>query len=234
MAAAPTGGVVYVSDAAAVIDDSGIEASANPVDAAQVVSGDIDAGGGCSSLTFIDPTAAAPPKGQPLCTRRTPGALHDCPAGIGQSSSGVIGPNGGTITLQGQQGPVSGVPFSIAIPPGALSAPTTITVTELNTPPPAGFADWSPLYRIDPVDLQLAAPAKLTVPFSNSCCQSTAAPCVNTLSRGMGLFWSGQDTCVIERLPSSYVNAGIEQASTTRLGFAIVGFADLGGEPYCR
>jgi hypothetical protein len=70
----------------------------------------------------------------------------------------------------------SGVPFEMVIPPNALSVPTTITVTELAVPPPAGFADWSPLYRIDPVDLVLAVPATLTVPFSNDCCVGNAGP----------------------------------------------------------
>jgi hypothetical protein len=235
-ASAVTVGGASVLEGGAVtrVRDSSIEATSEPVDATQIVSGDLDAGGGCWVLTFTDPTGATPLSGQSVCTRRTPGAFRDCPAGIGQSSSGVIGPDGGTVTLQGQQGPVSGVPFSISIPPNALAAPTTITVTELSTPPPAGFADWSPLYRIDPVDLRLAAPATLIVPFSNSCCRSTTAPCGASFSRAMGLFWSGQDTCVLERLPSSYVNAGIEQGSATRLGFAIVGFANLGGDPYCH
>jgi hypothetical protein len=219
--------------ATTLVGDSSIEAPSNPVDAAQVNSGDLDAGGGCSSLTFVDPTGAAPLDGQSICSRRTPDAFHDCPAGIGQSASSVIGPEGGMVTLEGQQGPVSGVPFSISIPPHALSASTAITVTELSTPPPEGFADWSPLYRIDPVDLQLAAPATLTIPFSNDCCEPGTA-CESSFSRAMGLFWSGQDTCVLERLPSSYVNAGVEQGSTTRLGFAIVGFADLGSDPYCQ
>jgi hypothetical protein len=126
------------------------------------------------------------------------------------------------------------VAFTITFPPNAVATATTITVTELRAPPPAGFADWSPLYRLDPVGLVLAAPATLSIPFSNGCCQpGSGVPCGGAFSRAMGLFWSGQDTCGLERLPSSYVNAGVEQGTTTRLGFAIVGFATLGGVPYC-
>jgi hypothetical protein len=200
----------------------------------QLASSDVDAGGGCTALSFLDPTGSVPESGSSLCTRRMAGTFPDCPSGQGQSKSAVIGPAGGTVQLEGQQGPVSGAPFSIEIPPNALSTPTTVTVTELAAPPPPGFADWSPVYRIDPVDLVLAAPAKLTIPFSNDCCGDHSTPCTSTISRTMSLFWSGQDTCALERLPDSYVNAGVEQGSTTRLGFAVVGFVSVGEATYCR
>jgi hypothetical protein len=200
----------------------------------QLASSDVDAGGGCTALSFLDPTGSVPESGSSLCTRRIAGTFPDCPSGQGQSNSVVIGPAGGTVQLEGQQGPVWGAPFSIEIPPNALSTPTAITVTELAVPPPPGFADWSPLYRVDPVDLVLAAPARLTIPFSNDCCGDHSSPCVSTVPRTMSLFWSGQDTCSLERLPDSYVNAGVEQGSTTRLGFAVVGFVSAGDATYCR
>jgi hypothetical protein len=115
-------------------------------DVTTVVSGDLDAGGGCASLSFVDPT--------------------------------------------------SSVPLS--------------------------------------VDLVLAAPAKLTVPFSNDCCVGHTGPCTSSFSRSMGLYWSGQTTCALDRLPDSYVNAGVEQGSTTRLGFAAVGFVSAGDALYCQ
>ncbi len=231
-------GATSESDGGAAVtwtpDAESPDATSDREEIPSVVAGDLDAGGGCASLSFVDPTSSVPLSGSSMCTRRNPGAFSGCPAGIGQSNTVVIGPSGGTVQLEGQQGMASGVPFEMMIPPNALTTATTITVTELAVPPPAGFADWSPLYRLDPVDLVLAAPATLTVPFSNDCCIGNAVPCTSSFSRTMGLYWSGESTCGLVRLPDSYVNAGVEQASTTHLGFAAVGFASAGDALYCQ
>jgi hypothetical protein len=196
-----------------------------------MTSEDVDAGGRCTSLTFVDPTGALPLSGS-ICSRSKPNSSSylNCAAGSGKSNSATIGPAGGTLELQVALGT-----FSMTFAPNAVASPTQITVTELAVPTPAGFADWTPLYRVDPVDLVLAAPAKLNVPFGNSCCPAGTAICGPVyFSRDMGLFWSGAEACTLERLSDSYVNAGIEQSSTTRLGFAIVGFASVGGATYCQ
>jgi hypothetical protein len=126
----------------------------------------------------------------------------------------------------GQQGIASGVPFTLTIPPTALSTPTVVTITELATPPPNGFVDWSPVYRIDPVDTPLTTPASLSIPISNGRGFSVA-------DRNMSIFWSGQSTCALERLPSSYLNAGFAQGSTLRLGYAIAGYVHAGCVASC-
>jgi hypothetical protein len=185
-----------------------------------------DGAGPCTSLSIVDPGNSTQPAGPCLCTRRDANPAGTCPKGVGQSASATIGPEGGTLTLMGQQGAASGVPFTLTIPPTALSTPTAVTVTELSTPPPGGFVDWSPVYRIDPVDAILTTPASLDIPISNG--RGTSAA-----DQSMSIFWSGPQTCTLQRLPSSYTNAGFAQGSTTRFGYTIVGYVHAGNATYC-
>jgi hypothetical protein len=64
------------------------------------------------------------------------------------------------------------------------------------------------------------------VPFSNGLG-------VSVYGQGLGVFWSGTSTCDLERLPSSYANAGFGQGSTLRFGYAIVGYVHAGSATYC-
>lgn len=183
--------------------------------------------GPCAALGVTRGSTAAQPGGPCICTRRDANPAGNCPRGVGQSASATIGSEGGTITLDGQAGPSSGVPFTLTIPPTALSTPTKITVTELATPPPDGFVDWSPYYRIDPVDLVLTVPAQLKVPISNG--RGSASYDAN-----MHVFSSSASACSLEPLASSYANAGFMQANTLRLGYVIAGYADVGAATYCQ
>jgi hypothetical protein len=135
----------------------------------------------------------------------------------------VIGPAGGTLALVGQQG--LGVAFEITFPPSALAAPTTITITETRLAIPSGFVDWSPVYRVDPVGLELAEAARVKVPFSQG---------RGTSLGGGELFWSSDTPCELRRLPSSYTNAGFNNANVGRLGYAISGKAQLGSASMCQ
>ncbi len=183
--------------------------------------------GVCGALT-IDRTGAAPqPTGACVCTRRDANPAGDCPRGVGQSASAMIGPEGGTISLEGQAGPSSGVPFTLTIPPAALATTMKITVTELATPPPEGVVDWSPYYRIEPVDLALAAPASIMVPTSNG--RGSALS-----DEHMKVFASGSSACALEPVGNSYNNAGFMNAKITRLGYLIAGYANVGAATYCQ
>jgi hypothetical protein len=125
--------------------------------------------------------------------------------------------------LAGRQG--VGVPFEISFPPTALATDTCITVTETALPPPPGFVDWSPVYRIDPVGLTLATAATVKVPFSQG----------REVAYGGGeLFWSAESPCTLARLPSSYTNAGFNNANVGRLGYAISGRAQGGSATLCQ
>ena len=150
------------------------------------------------------------------CTRRVPGGeAFQCPVGVGQSVTATIGPDGGTITLVGQQGKASGVPFTLEIPPGALAPNVAITVTETDLAPPSALTDYSPVYKIEPASLELAVSAKVTIPWSNA---------QTWVGGELAMYWSGG--CApgtFARVGDSYVNAGFQQGSTKKLGWAVVG-----------
>ena len=181
----------------------------------------------CPMVTVNAPATSVQPDGGGnvgvcLCTRRDMIPAGMCPRGVGQSTAATIGPAGGTVSLKAQQGT-----FTLDIPPTALAADIQITITETAIAPPAGFVDYSPVYRIDPIDLALAVPAKLTVPFSNG-------RGVGVSDQNMAIFWSSANPCTLERLPSTYINAGFAQGSTLNGGYAIVGYGSTGGVPYCN
>jgi hypothetical protein len=132
-----------------------------------------------------------------------------CPAGSGESVMGMVADAGGTIELTGTMS-TRGAAARLEIPRGALAGPTVITITETDMPPPAGYVDGSPIYRIDPSDLMLAKPAVLTIPFA--VLSGTVPP--------LAIYQIVGDTFV--KVPDSYLNAGFLQGSikTTGLYFA--------------
>jgi hypothetical protein len=136
----------------------------------------------------------------------------------------TIGPMGGILTLDGQQGT-----FMFTIPPTALMSPTEITITETAIPPPAGFVDYSPVYSVEPLDLALSVPASLVMPYSNG-------RGVDVADDNLAIFWSASASTplLIQRLPSSQPNAGFETGSTLQGGYAIIGYASAGRVPYCN
>ncbi len=179
--------------------------------------------GVCNGIALVNPGPPARPLGTTgcYCTRRDAVPVGMCPRGVNQSASVTIGPEGGEISLVGQQG--VGVAFNLKFPPGAIATPTLITVTETSLPPPAGSVDFSPVYRIDPVGLVLAEPAALKLPWSQD--QICGAPTV---------FWSATSLCRLEVLPSSYYNAGFNNGNIGRLGYAMTGYYEAGTAPACQ
>jgi ZU5 domain len=91
-------------------------------------------------------------------------------AGAGASSDalqGIIGPRGGE--LVGQAGSaLDGV--HLVIPPGALSADTTIAIRPADSDAalPKTAVRCGPEFTIEPAGLELAVPATLTLPFDES------------------------------------------------------------------
>ena len=180
----------------------------------------------CTAIGLVNPGGdCVVPSDLCLCTRRDTVPVGMCPRGVGQSASATIDASGGTISLQGQQGLASGVSFSITFPPTAISSATLITVTETSLPPPAGMADYSPIYQVEPTGLVLNTAAQVVVPFS----QGRGSYCDTPT-----LFWSATSLCDLERLPSGYANAGFMQGNIGRLGYAITGFYSDGDTPYCQ
>src|SRR4029079_12977953 len=93
----------------------------------------------------------------------------------------------------------------------AVQAPTVITITETECPPPSAYVDFSPVYQFDPPNLVLAKPATVRIPWSNS--QQTGSNLSIFLSNGAGF----------ERVADSYTNAGFMQGSFTHFGSAFSG-----------
>jgi hypothetical protein len=164
--------------------------------------------------------------GCPLCTRRLgPGNAHDCPQGGNATGGKVIGPAGGTITVEGQQGQASGVSFELDVPPGALTASVMLTVTETDLSPPATYVDYSPVYRIGPVDVTFAKPATLRVPNSNS---GALTPTTLTIYESQS-----SDPCAFLPRADSFANAGFVTGSITSAGYLFVGVPKTGDQVTC-
>jgi hypothetical protein len=104
------------------------------------------------------------------CTRRPgPTQSPECPLGVDESASLVVGPGGGRLTLGGRQSAQQNTPdFEVELPPGALLYEVTVTVTETSLAPPAGYHDDSPVYRVGPADLAFVSSVKLVVPHGNT------------------------------------------------------------------
>jgi len=165
------------------------------------------------------------------CTRRPgPGNSAECPQGGNASTSAVIGPQGGTIMLIGQQGLSSGVAFTLDIPPGALSTSTLLTLTETDLSPPSDFVDFSPVYRIGPLGVTFSKPVALRVPSGGGFVGGMGTGSV----RAAAVFETQQTACSLGRLADSYENAGVFQASIAYTGYIFVGSlktADLAACP---
>lgn len=73
------------------------------------------------------------------------------------ATTAIIGPEGGRLSLGAA---------TIAIPPGALTQPTTISISVAVEPPPSGYAAYSPLYYLAPADTRFARPVTVTLPFA--------------------------------------------------------------------
>jgi hypothetical protein len=125
----------------------------------------------------------------------------------------VIGPSGGGISLMGNQGAASGVPMELDFPVMALLNDTEITITETTIPPPFDYEDLSPVWRFDPLAVELHAKVTMNMPDSPDGSSVALSPVV---------YWSA-DGCTWSPLPDSYDNAGFMNASTPTLGYGFVG-----------
>jgi hypothetical protein len=119
------------------------------------------------------------------------------------------------VSLAGQQGKASGVDFVLKFAPGALALPTAITVTETTIPPPVGFIDYSPVYRIDPPGLTFAGRVGIVVPSGNT---------DGSVGQGLSIEFSLDGSSAFSRIGDSYVNAGFLQGTLPSTGFVFAGY----------
>jgi len=105
------------------------------------------------------------------CTDRTPTSVPVAPAPDASLIGGLLGATGllkcsnlpyasSTKTIGALGGSISAGPHTLVIPPGALSAPTTITMTA-----PSGLGVNA--VKFAPEGLRFSAPAVLTMSYSN-------------------------------------------------------------------
>ncbi len=105
------------------------------------------------------------------CTDRTPTSVPVAPAPDASLIGGLLGATGllkcsnlpyasSTKTIGALGGTISAGPHTLVIPPGALSAPTTITMTA-----PRGLGVNA--VKFAPEGLRFATPATLTMSYSN-------------------------------------------------------------------
>lgn len=184
--------------------------------------------GSCGSVSLVNSqnTVQPPTSGNCLCSRRGQTSLGMCRKGANETVSATIGPAGGTVELVGQQGGNlgSGAPFRLTFPPGALASATVITVTETSLAPPG--VDWSPVYRIDPLGLDVSAGVDIRVPWGQA--NGVGA------NDKMSLYSSGASQCGLEPVRGNYVNAGFNTGVITKLGYVMIAYQEPGSNSFCN
>jgi hypothetical protein len=80
----------------------------------------------------------------------------------------TIGPAGGTIVVEGA---------TVTFPPNAVAAPTSITITETDEAPPAGYVALSPVYRCEPSGTTFGQKVTMAMTFRGN-------------ATGARIFWS--------------------------------------------
>ena len=145
------------------------------------------------------------------CTRRPgPGVSLKCPAGVDQSTSGVIGPAGGKISLIGQQ--FGGC--QLTVPPKAFDKEVTVVITETSTPPPKEFFDWSPIYEVQPIGVTSSSLMALRLPYANR---------DGLVPRTIAVYHAKDKVGPFTQVSDFYINAGFTDAGITEFGFFFVG-----------
>jgi hypothetical protein len=206
-------------EASVTLEAGSVDTSHPEAGTASLIVFDGGVGGLCASVD-VDAAAAdtADAANECGCTRRpgSSGAYFQCPPGIGNNASVTLDPQSTADTdlkLEGRQGPASGVAATIYFAPGAVQTPTVVTLIETSIAPPNDILDWSPVYAAEPLGLTLGTGAGLELPWSNT---------LNAVPRDLAVWFSPDGSCFTP-LPSSYTNAGFDQATITQLGYFIVG-----------
>jgi hypothetical protein len=145
-----------------------------------------------------------------------------CPVGVGEMTTAIIGEEGGTVSLAGRQSIVSGVAAEVDFPPSAFTSTTVVILTETTLPPPSGLLDWSPVYLLQPLTSQLATPATVRLPWSNSAANAV----------GLSI-WTYNNAGCWTPLADSQTGEGFEQATIETLEFLVVGTTAAAASSAC-
>jgi hypothetical protein len=150
-----------------------------------------------------------------------------CPPGTGEKVGVMVGPGGGTVDLPGH-----GTFYSyteIAIPPGALSAWTFVTITELTGLTPTGYTDLSPVFAIEPTGLLLAKRAKVTIPWDIYL--AAGFPFINP--KQSFVYASASPSSGFAPLADSGGGFGVDTGTVDRFGYVFAGYPATLDPPFC-
>jgi hypothetical protein len=128
------------------------------------------------------------------------------------SQSATIGTTGGDAQLSGTASTI-GVPFRVRVFAGSLSSSTELTLTELTQAAPVEFVDYSPVYRVEPDDLDFVNGGEVAIPWQ---VPSGQVP-------PLAIYYSESVDGPFELMEDSYQNAGFSQATLLRSGYFFVG-----------
>jgi hypothetical protein len=163
--------------------------------------------GGGPSTGGVGPTACH-------CSRRPDAPLsRNCPRGAGISSSTYVEAAGVDAELSGTAATV-GSPFRVRVFAGSVAYNTELILTELTLAAPEEFFDYSPMYRVEPDDLDFVNGGEVSIPWQ-------AADGV--VPTALAIYHSESEDGPFERMEDSYQNAGFSQATILRSGYFFVG-----------
>jgi hypothetical protein len=142
-----------------------------------------------------------------------------CPPGVDLFARAQIGPEGGKVSLVGQQG----VGCHLTIPPKAFDTPLSVTITETSIPPPQEFFDWSPIYEVQPSGVASSSLMTLRLPWANR----------DGAISGLTVYHAREKNGPFTAVSDFYINAGFADAGVTELGFFFVGVLKSPAELSC-
>ncbi len=147
------------------------------------------------------------------CSRRpTAPVSFNCPRGSGESVSMTIGPDGGDALLAGTTA-TRGAPFRIEVFAGSLEEQVELTLTELTLAPHEDFFDYSPVFRVEPDELDFVNGGEVSIPWQVANGQ---------VPGDLAIYHSDSPDGPFELLADSYQNAGFSQATLLRSGYFLV------------
>jgi hypothetical protein len=148
------------------------------------------------------------------CTRRAGAPVsRNCPRGAGVSSSTFLEPTGTNAELSGTAATV-GSPFRVRVFVGAVPDNSELVLTELTLAAPEEFFDYSPMYRVEPDDLEFENGGLVSIPWQ---AEDGSVPA------DLAIYYSVSEEGPFERMEDSYQNAGFSEATILRTGYFFVG-----------
>jgi hypothetical protein len=148
------------------------------------------------------------------CSRREGAPVsRNCPRGAGISSSTYVEMAGNDAVLSGTAATI-GTPFRVRVFAGSIAYNTELILTELTVAAPEEFFDYSPVYRVEPDDLDFENGGEVTVPWQVADGQ---------VPSDLDIYYSESEDGPYERMEDSYQNAGFSQATILRTGYFFVG-----------